>query len=116
MTTSSNETRVVNDVTGGAKGKKLARYDLLPPDALRQVAEHFGKGAEKYEDRNWERGYDYSLSFAALQRHAWQYWGGEDIDPETGTHHLCAVIFHALAQLTWLQTHPELDDRPKEGL
>lgn len=112
MSTSSGEVRVTDPTTGGEKGQKLARFDLLPPEALWQVAEHFGRGAEKYDDRNWERGYAYSLSFAAMQRHAWAYWGGEDIDPETGSHHLAAVVFHALAQMTWAKTHPELDDRP----
>lgn len=108
----SNEVRVTNETTGGQKGRKLARFDLLPPDALRQVAEHYGKGVEKYEDRNWEKGYDWSLSFGAAQRHLWQFWNGEDIDPETQSHHLCAVIFHCMSMLTFDKTHPELDDRP----
>lgn len=107
------ETRVTNPTTGGEKGSKLARYDLLPAEPLRQVAEHYGRGAAKYADRNWERGYDWSLSFAALQRHAWQFWGGEDLDPETRSHHMAAVVFHALALMEFSATHPELDDRPK---
>lgn len=108
----STEERVVNPETGGAKGKKLARFDLLPAGPLTQVAEHYGKGAAKYADRNWERGYDWSLSFAALQRHAWAFWQGEDFDPETGSHHLAGVAFHALALLEFGRTHRELDDRP----
>lgn len=105
------ERRVVNETTGGEKGQKLARFDLLPAGPLQAVAEHFGRGAAKYEDRNWERGYDWSLSFGALQRHAWAFWGGEDIDAETGSPHLAAVAFHALALLEFATTHPELDDR-----
>lgn len=111
----SVETRIVNEATGGEKGQKLARFDLLPSGPLQQVAEHFGRGAAKYADRNWERGYDWSLSFGALQRHAWAFWGGEDIDAETGSHHMAAVTFHALALLEFAQTHAELDDRPTEG-
>lgn len=109
----AGETRVTNATTGGEKGSKLARYDLLPAEPLRQVAEHYGRGAAKYADRNWERGYDWSLSFAALQRHAWQFWGGEDLDPETRSHHMAAVVFHALALMEFSAAHPELDDRPK---
>lgn len=109
------EVRVTNADTGGQKGRKRARFDLLPADALRQVAEHYGIGAEKYEDRNWERGYEWSLSFGAMMRHAWAWWAGEDYDPETGSHHLAAVVFHALAGLTFMDTHPELDDRPLRG-
>jgi hypothetical protein len=106
------ETRVTNAVTGGAKGKKLARYDLIPIAPLHEVAELYGRGADKYEARNWERGYDWSLSYAAAQRHLNQFWGGESRDGETGGHHLASVVFHCLAMMEYEVTHPELDDRP----
>lgn len=105
------EVRVTSD-TGGQKGSKLARYDLIPADALRQVAELYGKGAEKYQDHNWRKGYDWSLSFAALQRHAWQFWNGENYDRETGAPHMASVAFHALALITFMQEQPEFDNRP----
>lgn len=107
----TTEVRVVDPATGGAKGSKLARFDLLPAEALTLVAEHFGRGAEKYEDRNWERGYKWSLSFAAMQRHAWAFWGGESLDPETQSHHLAAVVFHALALMTYESRDAGTDDR-----
>lgn len=110
-----NETRIVDQDTGGEKGQKLARFDLLPVGPLWQVAEHYGKGARKYAERNWERGYSWSLSFAAMMRHAWQFWRGEDIDEETGSSHLAAVVFHALALMEFGRTHPEKDDRPASG-
>lgn len=106
------EVRIVNAETGGAKGSKLARFDLIPAGPLWTLAEHYGRGARKYEDRNWERGYDWSLSFAALMRHAWAWWSGEDIDPETGSPHMAAVAWHAFAALEWAATHPEFDNRP----
>jgi hypothetical protein len=106
----SGEVRITSS-TGGQKGSKSARYDLIPAEALRTVAELYGKGAEKYEDHNWRRGYDWSLSFAALQRHAWQYWNGEDNDAETGLPHMASVAFHALALIEFAQTHPEFDNR-----
>lgn len=106
------EIRTVNSLTGGEKGVKPARFDLLPAGPLTAVATHYGIGATKYEDRNWERGYEWSKSFGALMRHAWAFWGGEDLDPETGSPHLAAVVFHALAMLEWASTHPEMDDRP----
>jgi hypothetical protein len=104
------EVRVTSS-TGGQKGKKLARFDLLPPEALRQVAELYGKGAEKYDDHNWRRGYDWSLSFGAMMRHAWAFWNGEEIDPETGCPHLTSVIFHALSLLTFMDEQRGFDDR-----
>ena len=51
------ETRVVSD-TGGEKGSKQARYDLIPAIPLDELARVYGRGAEKYLERNWERGYD----------------------------------------------------------
>jgi len=106
------ETLIVDATTGGAKGQKLARFDLIPPGPLKALAEHYGKGAAKYEDRNWERGYKWSLSYAALHRHLNAWWSGEDLDPELGSSHLDAVIFHAMALREFTDTHPELDDRP----
>lgn len=108
------ERRVVNSKTGGEKGQKTARFDLIPAPALWALAEHYGRGAHKYADRNWERGIDWSLSFAALQRHVWAWWGGEDEDPESGSHHLSAVAWHALALLTFAmdERYTHLDDRP----
>lgn len=107
----TEEVRLVS-ATGGEKGSKLARYDLLPPDALRRVAELYGRGAEKYEAHNWRKGYNWSLSFAAMQRHAWQFWDGEDYDDETLAPHLASVAFHALALLTFMDEQREYDDRP----
>jgi hypothetical protein len=98
--------------TGAEKGAKLARYDLIPPGPLKALAEHYGRGARKYADRNWEKGYDWSLCFAAMMRHAWAFWAGEDIDPETGSPHLAAVQWHACALQEFATTHPDYDDRP----
>ena len=105
---------VTDPDTGGKKGTALARFDLIPAHPLWELAELYGIGARKYEDRNWERGYAWSLSFAALMRHAWQFWNGEDRDPE-GQLHLASVAWHALSLMEFMRTHPELDDRPKEA-
>lgn len=107
----SEEIRIINETTGGEKGSKLARFDLIPVGPLTLLAEHYGRGAQKYDANNWRRSYDWSLSYAALQRHATAWWGGEDNDPELGNSHLVAVAWHAFALLEFIQTHPELDDR-----
>lgn len=96
--------------SGGAKGSKPQRFDLIPVDPMWTVAEVYGKGAEKYEDRNWERGYNWSLSYAAMQRHLHQFWGGEYLD-EDGLPHLAHAVFHALALLWFAEHKPEYDDR-----
>lgn len=109
---SEKEVRVTSS-TGGQKGSKLERYDLIPVAPLAHVARVYGKGAEKYADRNWELGYDWSLSYAALQRHVNAFWGGEWADPETGCPHLASVVFHAFALMEFFDTHPEFDNRSR---
>ena len=65
------EIRMVDPVTGGEKGSKEARFDLIPGDTLEDIARHYGRGSLKYADWNWLKGYKWSLSFAAMMRHAW---------------------------------------------
>jgi hypothetical protein len=107
----SEEVRVVDPITGGEKGSKLARYDLIPPGPLKHVAELYGRGAEKYADRNWEKGYAWGLSFAALNRHLWAFWNGEYYDDETRIPHLASVVFHALALMEFHDKTLGTDDR-----
>jgi hypothetical protein len=99
--------------TGAEKGRKAQRFSLIPKRALARVAEHYAAGSEKYEDWNWRKGYPWSWSLDSLYRHLAAFEDGEDIDPETGTHHLAAVAWHALTLLTFVEEHPELDDRYK---
>lgn len=105
------EVRVTNPLTGGQKGSKLERFDLIPIDPLTELARHYGKGAAKYDANQWRKGYDWSLSYAALQRHLTAFWNGEDYDEETGSPHMVAVAWHAFALLEFMNTCPELDDR-----
>lgn len=99
--------------TGGEKGVKPERHSLIPVEPLNEVARHYGAGAAKYADHNWRRGYEFSKSYDAMRRHESSWWGGEDIDPETGTSHLAAVVFHAFTLMEFMKTHPEFDDRYK---
>jgi len=112
ITPDTEEVRAVDATTGGEKGVKLQRYDLIPVAPLEEVAKVYGKGAEKYDDRNWERGYPWSSSYASLQRHAVAFWDGESIDEEQGRHHLAAVVFHAMALMEFEVKGLGTDDRP----
>jgi len=66
--------------TGGQKGTKAARFDLIPPGPLRALAEHYGRGALKYADHQWRQGYEYGKSFSAAQRHSWDWLDGKTYD------------------------------------
>lgn len=122
ITPDEPERRTTYSETGGEKGTKLARYDLIPVAPLEEVAKVYGKGSEKYEDRNWERGYEWSKSYAALCRHLAAFWDGEDIDhgtpeePGTDRHHLGNVIFHAMALMEMQHRGTGKDDRPASNV
>lgn len=114
---SGAEVRVTSS-TGGQKGSKRERHDLIPTTPLKLLAEQYGIGAEKYEQvngrDNWRNGYPWSLSYAALQRHARAFWSGEDYDPENGQPHLAAVAWHAFTLLHFMYAEDlpaEFDDR-----
>ena len=90
------------------------RFDLLPVRPLEKVVEVYTIGCRKYNDRNWEKGLKWGRVFAAMMRHAWRWWRGEKRDPIDGQHPLASVVWCALALMEYEETHPELDDRPKE--
>mgnify|MGYP001563711797 CR=1 FL=1 len=104
------ETRC-ESATGGQKGRKLARFSLIPFDALWLIAELFGRGALKYADRNWEQGYPWSWSFDALQRHLALWWQGEERDEETGALHITSAAWHCLVLITFKIRGLGVDDR-----
>ena len=110
----SDEVRVTS-ATGGQKGRKQAQLGAIDPTALRTVAEVAGHGTEKYARYNFLRGYDWSLSYDALQRHLLAFWAGEDIDPESGLAHLGHAAWHCLALLAFMQRQIGTDDRPQVG-
>jgi len=106
-------TKSMNEGKKFDKGKM--RTDLIPPEALRHLAQVLDYGAEKYGDRNWENGINYSRLYGATLRHLLAWWEGEDIDPESRFPHLS----HALTNLAFLVHHyeqrPEFDDRPSRS-
>ena len=97
MSSELTEVRIVDSKTGGEKGQKINRYDLIPPEAEEALAVHYGRGCAKYADRNWEKGYKWGLSYRALRSHLNLWQTGESYDQETGTHHLICVVWHAMA-------------------
>lgn len=97
----------------GVKGVKSARYDLVPPEATWLEALVYGKGAEKYAERNWEGGYEWGKSIAAIERHLALYKAGEDIDPESGLPHLAHMRWHTGTLLAFMVRGIGIDDRAK---
>lgn len=100
--------------TEGVKhDQQKIRWDLVPYDAVNEIAKVLTFGAEKYEARNWEKGMNWSRAFGALQRHLTRWFHGQDKDKETRLTHLanagCCLFF----LLAWELRKVGTDDRPK---
>lgn len=89
------------------------RMELLPGDALNEIAKVLSFGAAKYTSRNWERGMKWGRPFGALMRHMWAWWQGEDKDAETGLSHLAHAACCILFLLSYELRKTGEDDRPK---
>jgi len=107
----SYDTGAVRD---NASGK--GRFDLLPVDALFEVAKHFEKGAQRYADRNWEKGIPLSRFLDSAIRHTLQHLNGKRDEP-----HLIAGAWNllcAIQTLIWIEQGVlpgSLDDLPARG-
>lgn len=107
-----SEVTIVDPKTGGKKGQKDERFDLIPMDALEELARVYGFGAKKYDDDNWLKGYAWRLSLGALGRHVAKWALGQDRDPETGLHHLAHAAWHCLALMVFGMRGLGTDDIP----
>lgn len=82
---------------GGLKydGGKL-QYSLIPPVALRALAEVLTFGAIKYAPNSWQEVQEGERRYTdALMRHLEAYRDGETLDPESGLAHLKHLICNA---------------------
>lgn len=101
--------------TGGQKEIKLEQYSLVPVVPLREVARVYGHGAVKYAPNNWRLGYPFAWSLDSLGRHIEAFKEGEDLNPETGLHHLAHAAFHLFSLMDWSmnKNYKQFDDRWK---
>lgn len=81
------------------KGKP--RMDLIPVEFLVALGSHFGAGAEKYSDRNWEKGIPPEVYEASFWRHFTKFKQGHQDEP-----HLIAAIWNLVCLYqTWVWFH-----------
>lgn len=100
---------------GVKKDEGKPRFDLIPWDAVEQVARVMTLGAAKYGDRNWENGLSHGRLLAAAFRHLTAYWLHKeeaDLDPEFKTHHLANAACCVLMLLSSILRNLGEDDRP----
>ena len=99
-------------------GDKI-RTDLYPVASFLGTCRVLTHGAKKYAARNWEKGILFGRVYGALLRHVFAWWGGEDVDPESGEHHLdhagcCVAFLQHYAKNPGSYAH--FDDRPKQAV
>lgn len=89
------------------------RIDLISPHALTRWGGLMGRGADKYGERNWEKGQPLTRYEASLFRHVVAYMLGDREED-----HLAAVLFNAGGiidheeRIARGELAAELDDRP----
>lgn len=84
------------------KGK--GRYDLLTPLGLARVAGVYERGAEKYAERNWEKGMKMGRYLDSAIRHIFQH-----IEGKRDEDHLAQAAWNLLAAV-------HTDEMIKRGL
>lgn len=87
------------------------RLDLIPTAPLEQVGHVLALGAAKYGTYNWCSGTRWGRLYRALLSHAWAWWRGEDLDPESGRSHLAHCICCLLFLMEYQRNKWGEDDR-----
>lgn len=84
------------------EGQKKPQLHLIPGAANDAMARALEQGAKRYGTRNWVQGQVSVCTYiSAMKRHIDAYMDGEDLDPDSGVHHLghvmanCAIVLDA---------------------
>jgi 5'(3')-deoxyribonucleotidase len=87
------------------------RHDLLPPNAINELAKVLTFGAKKYAPNNWMKGIKWSRIIGPLKRHLNAIERGEDYDPETVLLHSAHIMCNAAFLTEYYKIYPQGDDR-----
>lgn len=100
-----------------AIGAKKLPFSVLPWRVLCGVALAMLEGAAKYGRHNYRiAGVRASVYFdAVVGRHLTQWWEGEDIDAESGRHHIEKAIAGLMVLRDSMLQGNFVDDRPPRG-
>jgi len=83
------------------------RFDLIPPTALRRLAETCAEGAAKYGARNWERGFPATSLINHALRHLNLWLAGDNTED-----HLAHAAWNLAALMHFEELRPEFMDIP----
>lgn len=104
------------------------RLELIPSNALQEVAKVFTYGAEKYTVRNdkdevvmdgannWKLGQPWMNVVASAKRHLEKFVDGEDVDIESNCLHVAMAVTNLMFILEFYKIYPQGDNRPHHYL
>lgn len=87
------------------------KIQWLPYEALAWIADAFEYGAGKYGTLNYQSGMPWSKLMGSCFRHGYKFMMGEDIDEESGLHHLKLMGADVCMLIYTVIHHQQLDDR-----
>ena len=90
--------------TGATRSEMSVRWDLLPPGAMRQMAEVMDLGAKIHGSRNWEKGLGAEVCVNHCLDHVFAYQSGDQSE-----NHLAHAAVNLCMALHSLETWPELN-------
>ena len=88
-----------------------APIDLIPYEAMEEIAMVLAAGEKKYGTANWAGGIEMRRLLSAAMRHIGQFNSGEDFDDETKTLHLANAACNLVFAIWMYKNRPDLDNR-----
>ena len=110
----NRDTHLVKDTNPkDALGIKKPSLTTIPFPVLYEVGTAMLEGACKYRRHNYRiAGVRVSVYIEAAFRHLAAYWEGEDIDPDSGLHHVSKAIASLVVLRDAMMNDMAQDDRP----
>lgn len=111
-----NYEAVITDAEDSSQSKRLNQGKIqtreIDPSFILGIGEVLTKSRAKYDHFNWCRPTKLSTPYESMMRHILAFQSGEDVDKETGSHHL----LHAATNIMFMYYHiinnpEESDDR-----
>lgn len=87
------------------------RYHYLIDEFIEEMAAVREFGAQKYAPWDWMLGRDWSDYIDAMRRHITSFNQGEDLDPDSGLHHMAHVAVNSMFLFYFCNTGQGTDNR-----
>lgn len=102
---------VPNTDRGSRANKGKPRVGLLVPGFLLEMGAVLTMGAEKYAPDNWKKGLPVREIMDSALRHIYAFMDGENVDQESGKHHLAHAAVNLMFAFWMVAKMPKHDDR-----